>query len=211
MTKNYFTLKFYTLFACIFFAGIFALSAQVKKPFEVRYQDNIKGDITFIGNNIVNRNSGWNNRPNTPYNGSESNDNLNMQYIDIDDDNSTFSSSRAALEIPDLQCSKIVYAGLYWSAVYKYNEGDNQNSGRENDWNQVKFKIPGGSYLDIMADEVLFDGQNDSDFGNYSPYACYKDVTTIVQGLSDPTGEYTVANVRASSGFGLTKDSENGL
>src|SRR5690606_5169558 len=124
---------------------------------------------------------------------------------------STFSSSRAALEIPDLQCSKIVYAGLYWSAVYKYNEGDNQNSGRENDWNQVKFKIPGGSYLDIMADEVLFDGQNDSDFGNYSPYACYKDVTTIVQGLSDPTGEYTVANVRASSGFGLTKDSENGL
>src|SRR5690606_7194960 len=101
MTKNYFTLKFYTLFACIFFAGIFALTAQIKKPFEVRYQDNIKGDITFIGNNIVNRElsfGGWIIPPNSPYNGSESNDYLNMQYIDIDDDSSTFSSSRARSE-----------------------------------------------------------------------------------------------------------------
>src|SRR5690606_34211806 len=223
MTKNYFTLKLYTLFACIFFAGIFALTAQVKKPFEVRYQDNIKGDITFIGNNIVNREDGYwdikfdwskglyyewivTTSPNSPYNGSESNDNLNMQYIDIDDDSSTFSSSSAALEIPDLQCSKIVYAGLYWSAVYKYNEEDDQSSGRENDWNQVKFKTPTGNYVNLTADEILFDGQNDSDFGDYSPYACYKNVTNIVQGLSDPNGEFTVANVRASSGYGSDRD-----
>src|SRR5690606_34488029 len=115
MTRNYFTLKFYTLFACIFFAGIFALSAQVKNDFEVRYQDNIKGDITFIGNNIVNRDGGWNSRPNEPYDGSRSNDELNMQYIDIDGDRSTFSSSSADLEVPNLECSEIVYAGLYWS------------------------------------------------------------------------------------------------
>src|SRR5690606_24750815 len=133
MTRNYFTLKTYALFVCIFFAGIFALSAQVKNDFEVRFQDNIKGDITFIGNNIVNREDGewrdfgdwWNSDwrwvitipAESPYNGNESNDNLDMQYIDIDGDNSTFSSSSADLSIADLQCSKVVYAGLYWSAV----------------------------------------------------------------------------------------------
>src|SRR5690606_24293395 len=121
MKQNYFSLKFYTFFACIFFAGIFSLSAQVKNDFEVRYQDNIKGDITFIGNNIVNRERG-NSDPEDPYNGWESNDDLNMQYIDVDGDDSTFSSSSADLSIPDLECSKVVYAGLYWSAVYKYNE-----------------------------------------------------------------------------------------
>src|SRR5690606_21003896 len=131
MTRNYFTLKFYALFACIFFAGIFALTAQVKKDFEVRYQDNIKGDITFIGNNIVNTSGywetywqGWQQKkrwiemfPNNPYDGFESNDNLHMKYIDIDADNSTFSSSSASLSIPDIGCSKVVYAGLYWGAV----------------------------------------------------------------------------------------------
>src|SRR5690606_4860522 len=178
--------------------------------------DNIKGDITFIGNNIVNKykeGNKWRETvyPNDPYNGDESNDDLHMQYIDIDGDNSTFSSSSASLSIPNLQCSKIVYAGLYWSAVYKYNEGNNWFSGRENDWNQVKLKVPGGSYLDLTADEILFDGRNDSDFGDYSPYACYKDVTSTIQGLSDSTGEYTVANVRASSGYGETQDSRFGL
>src|SRR5699024_4898496 len=46
-----------------------------------------------------------------------------------------------------------------------------------------------------------------SDFGEYGPYACYKDVTSIIQDLSDPTGEYTVANVRASSGYGEGRQS----
>ncbi|WP_417363194.1 T9SS type B sorting domain-containing protein [Galbibacter sp.] len=211
MTRNYFTLKFYTLFACIFFAGIFAITAQVKKDFEVRYQDNIKGDITFIGNNIINRDKGKMARPNQPYNGSESNDDLNMQYIDIDGDNSTFSSSSADLDIPNMGCSKVVYAGLYWSAVYKYNEGKDEDSGREDDWNQVKFKTPGGNYTNLIAEEILFDGSDDSDFKDYSPYACYKDVTSIVQGLSNPNGEYIVANIRASSGYGETKDSSYGI
>src|SRR5690606_26029073 len=133
MKRNYFPLYFYTLFACIFFAGIFALSAQVKKPFEVRYQDNIKGDITFIGNNIVNRNGGGNQRPNNAYNRtgdrSDYNDDLDMQYIDIDNDRSTFSSSSASLSIPDPNCIRVVYAGLYWIAKYPFEEGDGARNG----------------------------------------------------------------------------------
>jgi|GEM_PF-1753908 len=198
MKKNYFTLNTYILFACIFFACVSSLSAQVKNDFDVRFQNNIRGELTFIANNIVNRDT--NNRdPEVPYNatGSSSsyNDDLNMQYIDIDNDGSTFSSSSAVLSVPDPNCSRIVYAGLYWSAVY--TESD------RSDFNQVKFKIPGSAYQNLTADEVLFDGYNDSDFGDYGPYACYKDVTSIINTMANPDGEYVVANVRASSGSSI--------
>ncbi|SDQ13733.1 T9SS type B sorting domain-containing protein [Flagellimonas zhangzhouensis] len=170
--------------------------SQVKNSFDVRYENELRGDLTFIANNIVNRDEGGDD-PEDPYNltgsSSEYNDRLNMQYIDVDSDPSTFSSSSATLAIPDTGCSLIRYAGLYWSAVYS-------DSNRSTDFNQIKFQVPGASYVDLTADEILFDGQGDSDFGNYAPYACYKDVTSILTGLANPDGEYTVANVRASSG-----------
>ncbi|MDF0706910.1 T9SS type B sorting domain-containing protein [Flagellimonas okinawensis] len=170
--------------------------SQVKNDFDVRYENRLKGDLTFIANNIVNRDEG-SDGPESPYNAtgssSEYNDRLNMQYIDIDGDPSTFSSSSATLSVPDPGCSLIRYAGLYWSAVYRDNN-------RSTDFNQVKFRVPGGSYVDLTADEILFDGDGDADFGTYAPYACYKDVTSIVSGLANPDGEYFVANVRASSG-----------
>ncbi|MEZ4809820.1 MAG: T9SS type B sorting domain-containing protein [Allomuricauda sp.] len=184
--------------ACIllfYFTG----EAQVKNNFEVRYENKLKGDLTFIANNIVNR-DGSTTDPEDPYNstGSSSsyNDDLNMQYIDIDGDSNTFSSSSATLSVPDPDCSLIRYAGLYWSAVYKGSD--------RSDFNQVKFQVPGGSYVDLTADEILFDGYNDSDFGNYSPYACYKEVTSLLTALPNPDGEYFVANVRASSGSSIT-------
>ena len=171
-------------------------TSQVKNDFDVRYANELRGDLTFIANNIVNRDEGGDD-PEDPYNStgwrSEYNDRLNMQYIDIDGDPSTFSSSSATLAVPDSNCSLVRYAGLYWSAVYRDN---NRNS----DFNEVKFRVPGGSYVDLTADEILFDGEGDADFGNYAPYACYKDVTSIITGLANPDGEYFVANVRASSG-----------
>ncbi|MBR9855219.1 MAG: DUF11 domain-containing protein, partial [Algicola sp.] len=170
--------------------------SQVKNNFDVRYENRLKGDLTFIANNIVNRDSGSRD-PEDPYNvtGSSSsyNDNLNMQYIDIDGDPSTFSSSSATLAVPDSDCSQVRYAGLYWSAVYR-------DSNRSSAFDQIKFRVPGSAYVDITADEILFDGNGDSDFGSYAPYACYKDVTSMLTGIANPDGEYFVANVRASSG-----------
>src|SRR5690606_8336649 len=210
MTRNYFTLKFYTLFACIFFAGIFALSAQVGKPFDVRYENNIKGDITFIGNNILNRDEG-NQGPNRPYNStgnkSDYNDDLNMQYIDIDNDRSTFSSSSATLTIPDPSCSRVVYAGLYWTAKYPFEEGGGtRNDGyyvidlERLDYTSIKFRTPGNSYINITADEIIHDGFNGNTTED-APYTCYKNITEIINSLSNVAGEYTVANVRAAKGF----------
>ena len=192
-------------------AGIVSTYAQgVPNPFDVRYQVNTKGDITFIGNNILNRDTSTQD-PEDPYNvtgnASTFNDLFNMRYIDVDTDPTTFSSSRATLTLPDQACSRIIYAGLYWSAVYRWNEGFTRSPStgdgiRENDFNQVKLQVPGsGTYVDITADEILFDGFNDPDFGVNAPYACYADVTSLISGLADPNGEYTMANVRATNGF----------
>src|SRR5690606_26518467 len=101
-----------TLVLLCSFSGL----SQVKNDFEVRYENKLKGDITLIGNNIVNRDT--NNRdPEDPYSqtGSDSNysDDTNMQYIDVDNANTTFSSSGANLSIPDPNCSQIRYAARY--------------------------------------------------------------------------------------------------
>jgi len=220
MKKTYLYILRYLYFVLLFASSNLALYAQVKEPFQVRYQNNIRGDLIYIANNIVNRNTqdfGLNTQsycsssladnelPNTEYNtlGSTSlyNDCLYMQYIDIDGDPTTFSSSSASLTIPDISCSKVRYAGLYWAANYQYNIGDDSSSGRANDFNQIKFRVPGGNYVDITADDVIFDGFGDADFGATSPYACYTDVTSLVTALANPEGDYFVGNVRASEGF----------
>lgn len=204
----------YFLVLLFLFLGSFTAFSQVKNNFDVRYEADIRGELTFIANNIVNRQSNgywsgpwwdrvWNpvvTTPNDPYDltgGSSSyNDNLDMQYIDVDGDASTFSSSSATLDVPDESCAKVRYAGLYWSAVYVNPDRSNID--------QIKFQIPGGTYQDLTADEIIFDGDGDADFGYYSPYACYKDVTSIVSAMANPDGDYFVANVRASSGSSIS-------
>src|SRR5690606_39817579 len=91
-----------------------------------------------------------------PYNStgnkSDYDDYLNMQYIDIDNDRSTFSSSSASLSIPDLSCSRVVYAGLYWTAKYPFEEGGGtRNDGyyvidsERLDHTSIKFRTPENS------------------------------------------------------------------
>ncbi|WP_324024746.1 T9SS type B sorting domain-containing protein [Maribacter sp. BPC-D8] len=218
MGKQYSKYLFFILFLAL---GLQTAVSQVKNDFDVRYEADIRGELTFIANNIVNRyepsttrrqwvwrNGRWRIEnvttpevsANTPLNATGSasnyNDNYDMRYIDVDSDTSTFSSSSANLVIPDVDCSLVRYAGLYWSAVYV-------NSDRST-IDDIKFRTPGGAYQDITADEIIFDGAGDADFGYYSPYAAYKDVTSIVTGLANPNGDYFVANVRASTGNSIS-------
>ncbi|MCC5654590.1 T9SS type B sorting domain-containing protein [Nostoc sp. XA013] len=178
----------------------------------------VKGDIIFVGNNILNRAAANNvSEANIPYNGTSDNNSFNMEYIDIDGDPSTFSSSSADLALGN-SCSKVVYAGLYWASTYPYERSTNQNSEwqgtpRFNDWNQVKFKLPGGAYINLTADNnpdpagdedaIIFDGYNPSNIAasfKDSPIICYKNVTNLVRGLANPNGTYTLANLRAAKG-----------
>ncbi|AKA34957.1 T9SS type B sorting domain-containing protein [Flagellimonas lutaonensis] len=182
--------------------------SQEYNTFDIRYQNNIKGDLTFIANNIVNRDGGTGStEPEDPYNAtgnsSTYNDWLNMQYIDVDNDPSTFSSSRATFTFPQANCNQIRYAGLYWSATYPSQQaGQPVGTNRQNDFNQVKFMVPGGSYVDVTADEIIYDGftSTDNSMRQNSPYACYADVTALVSALPNPEGDYTVANIRSVVG-----------
>ncbi|NVK51777.1 MAG: T9SS type B sorting domain-containing protein [Flavobacteriaceae bacterium] len=176
------------------------------KPFQLRKEFSIKGNLTFIANNTLNRDGVGTGSAaaNNAFDGKGKNDdngNKYMEYIDIDTDPTTFSSSSATLNLPS--CSKVIYAGLYWAAIYPYqnwNEqkyyGESAPNTRDNDFNNMKFKLPGAANYTDITGEVVYDEGISSE----KPYVCYKDVTNLVQGLSNPNGVYYGANIKATRG-----------
>ena len=197
-------LKIYSLFAVLLFFNSIAV-AQNLKPFAPRFDQDLKGDILLIGNNTLNRrgNNG-NPGPNVPLANAStglststadnvSNTNRDMQFIDIDSDASTFSSSSADLVIPpgSASCYRIRYAGLYWSGILQ--------SGSRTGINQIKLKLPGSSTYTDITGTIIHDDVSQPIGGN-TVYACYYDVTSLVTGLANPQGTYTVANVLSSTG-----------
>ncbi|WP_458626527.1 T9SS type B sorting domain-containing protein [Winogradskyella sp. PC D3.3] len=183
------------LIALSLFLGQLAF-AQNYEPFNPRFNEDLKGDIVLIGNNILGpNNNAFNN--NWVYNHQ-----VNMTYIDIDGDPSTFSSSSADLEIPNPNCYKIIYAGLYWGAV---NPGEAPIT-------EVKFKGPVGGYNDIEGTIIYDAGGNSVDGGDSFSYACFADVTSIVTsfGSGVDLGTYTVANVSSAQGRTASYNPYNG-
>ncbi|MFL0135373.1 SprB repeat-containing protein, partial [Tenacibaculum maritimum] len=195
---------------------------------------NVKGNMTFIGNNILNRdtdktrpirplykfNGTWydlfygSETANDPYNSDlffnnggrpdeVNNGNVYMDYIDVDGDASTFSSSKATLALPT--CSRVVYAGLYWAGVYPYETWQNQEP-RSIDKNKIKFKVPGGNYIDLIAnttDSSIREQIYDDGSVNQKPYVYYKDVTNLID-KDNPNGDYFAANIRGIRGIRST-------
>ncbi len=184
--------------------------AQNAAPFKMRYQSTIKGDMAIISNNITNRDDETGSA-NMAYNTVDNallNDELNMSYIDIDTDETTFSSSAAKLALANATSKKVVYAGLYWSATYKFNAGFNRDeegkytaiSNKREAIKTIQFKLPNQDEYTAVSGQVIFDGNNSKAYKENAPYAVYADVTSLVSGLQNPNGTYTVANVRASQG-----------
>lgn len=199
------------VFTIVLFSFNSTFFAQNSLPFKTRYQGFVKGDMVIIANNIVNR-VDYNNSSNEPYynqsNYAKLNDEFSMEYIDVDDDESTFSSSSAQLFYENPSNKKIIYAGLYWSATYKYNSGIQKSEGKfiANDatresFSNIKLKLPNQeNYIDISG-QTIFDGINQKEFKDFAPYVVYADITNYLKGLSNPTGVYTVANVKATQGM----------
>ncbi|WP_346883306.1 T9SS type B sorting domain-containing protein [uncultured Algibacter sp.] len=171
--------------------------AQNFTPFGITFDQDLKGDMLLIGNNIVgpNRTTAFNN--NFAFNHQQ-----DMQFIDIDGDDSTFASSSADLVIPNPECFTIVHAGLYWAA----------NTRGTTPITNVRFRGPSGGYNDVVG-SIIYDsngGIDSPDGGQSRPYACFADVTTIVQGLATSTGTYTIADVSSRVGRSDTYTPRNG-
>jgi len=155
----------------------------------------LKGNMTFISNSITNND---NPSPNVSYNGTGNNNDISLGYIDIDNNYgiagsaSTFSSSKSSLNLPS--CSKVVWAGLYWAAMYPYISAADQRPPPQ-DFDKIKFKLPGQPYQDITGDIIYNNGR-----AARRPYACFKDITTDVQALPNPNGDYFAANIKATIG-----------
>ncbi|MCF7567591.1 T9SS type B sorting domain-containing protein [Sabulilitoribacter arenilitoris] len=174
------------------------LAAQTYKPFTVRKNVEVRGSMLVVGNSILGQD-------NLSFNDdSRDNQDISMQYIDIDSDVSTFSSSSAELSLP-LQsdgsattCYRVVYAALYWGAIMQ--DGDRSNI------NQVKLQLPGSTTYNDLTGEIVYDAivnpiiAETGEPGN-TPYACYAEVTDLLSSLTDVEGTYTVGNVTASLGF----------
>lgn len=167
----------------------FVVFSQTTVPFQPRYQNTINGELTMIGNNVVG------NHVTNPFNNTDvtdsnsQNNNINMVYVDVDSDASTFNSSSATLNLPT--CSKIVYAGLYWGAVVA--PATPPPPAPESAPNEVKFRTPTGAYVDIVADisNPLLREELDRVY--------YHDVTSLIN-IANPNGEYFVANVNTGEG-----------
>ncbi|MBL0684698.1 T9SS type B sorting domain-containing protein [Aquimarina mytili] len=171
--------------------------------------------------------SGTTYSPNDDYDGPCWNNSYNdgnrrrtFGYIDVDGDASTFSSSSATLEIrapAAAQCERIAYAGLYWAASY-FGDLDSDDDAiysglplpdNRPDFRTIKIRHESqAGYTTIPATQtqVIYDGYRNTATNPFDvaaidmPYVCYADVTSILQGLADPQGEYTVADMRASIG-----------
>ncbi len=167
--------------------------AQNFVNFQPRFDGDVKGDMAIIGNAILGpNNEAFNDK-------SEFNQNVFMRYIDVDEDDETFSSSSADLEMANTSHLNIVHAGLYWSAV---NSGDAMITA-------VKLKGPNDSYQDVTGtvifnanstDPLVGNNGNSVDTGDSFPYVCYADVTELVNRLTSNLGTYTVANISSIEG-----------
>ena len=176
-----------------FFLVSCSLTAQEEKPFAIRFQKYLKGDVTFIANSIVGKKSGEN--ANEAYDKTGSNAKLNdqvaMVYTDVDTDETTFSSSTATLK-PIHEKDQIVFAGLYWSATLPEKERVLD----KHPLTQIQLKTPAYDNYFTIQGEMVYDSNENPKHKVNAPYVCFANVTEFVR--KNPWGAYTVANIQAS-------------
>lgn len=178
---------------------------QEAVPFSLRHQSESSGEMLLISNHIVNRKSA-----SKPFHDrglkAKHNDEYFMEYIDIDQDPSTFSSSSADLILSNPGNYRLVFAGLYWAATYTYNQGRLRNKkfvvddSHRAPIDQVKLKMPHRDTFETISGQVIYDAAFSKQFSAAKPYAVFADITDLVNTLTDYSGTYTVANIRATQG-----------
>jgi uncharacterized repeat protein (TIGR01451 family) len=163
-------------------------SFQVR-GFTPRFSVNTQGAITLVGNTLASCATGATSGGSTCAQarngtaapaGNNNNNSWIMAYVDADGDPSTFNSSSATLGLP--AGSTVAFAELTWA-------GESTSGQR----GVARFKVPGGSYVDISATRVDVDA-------TANRYSAVADVTPLVAGLADPNGDYWAGNVQSTMG-----------
>src|SRR5262245_54681490 len=95
------------------------LALVVVTPFTPRFSTNDTGDIVLVSNTVLRANPAGVNgsQAANAQNGVGSpldNNSFTMINVDVDDDSTTFNSSRADLNLP--AGATVLFAGLYWGA-----------------------------------------------------------------------------------------------
>ncbi|MFI1773631.1 HYR-like domain-containing protein [Thalassobellus citreus] len=198
------------LFTVVLITTCFSSYSQVLKEFEARAAIatptqtvyNIKGDFAMIGNTnltLVN------------YNDTRANDSA-MRYVDIDQDSNTLNSSSARLEFPVEngsipECSKILFAGLYW--VGRADNGPDANLDGDNDpntfvingktLNKRKVKIKGPLQTIYTEVEATPDNIYFPDNAYQNIFTAYVDITQYVID-NNGEGDYVIADMALREG-----------
>lgn len=201
------------IFGLLLFLCFSFVNAQIGTDFSARLNGangtkyiKVKGDVKLIGNTILTPKG-----EKLPYNGTDDNNSLDAVYLNVDPDGGNNTSSSSAELNIDSNCKEIVFAGLYWSAMYSSGASTNTNcfncgTPARSDWNEIRFKAPGLAYQKLTADkanpkEVIFKGDGSNNFNN-SVYVCFKDVTDLLKPLKNAVnGNYIVGNLRATTGL----------
>lgn len=206
--KNYIALRIFALFLLLLSGNYLMAQVQNKENFSLRTSANspggaptggiynLRGDFLMIGNsNLYDRRQWQSGNPD-----ANNSNNTNMVFHKLSGDPAAIqNSSSAVLSHPsgfNQDCSKIIYAGLYWSG-----RGDNSSTltlGNGLVKNKVKLKLPSQTaYTEITANGIHF-GASDVD-GMYSAFA---DITQQVRNLGNAWGTFSVADVATTVGNG---------
>ncbi|MBY0486587.1 MAG: hypothetical protein K2P85_05280, partial [Flavobacteriaceae bacterium] len=226
MKNNYSSLKCnkkaFLFLQMVFLLGmVFSVNAQVMVPFTQRTSQytptkkiyNIKGDFTMLGNtNLTLQN----------YGATTNNNSNTMVYVDVDGNSiaglngsPTFNSSAATLNLSTENgavpsCSRIVYAGLYWT-------GRADQSGTASNTFSVTKTINGTSYTkNFDKKKIMFKGPSASAYTQFTAtstdiyypttstadyiYSSYAEVTDYVR--QNGIGQYLAADIALRDGNG---------
>ncbi len=193
---------------CIFF--LFDVCAQTKVPFAQRTSELV--DSPFKGNKVYHLQGdfvmlGNANNYLAKYRDSGKNDWSAMEFSLLQEDNGKGikNSSSADFVLPQgisEDCTKIVYAGLYWSGRADDKSGiilgNIKNKGHGLNKKSVKFKGPKQSdYEELVSQSEIFFEQGASVSGMY---AGYYDVTNFVK--EQGVGTYSVGDIATLEGVG---------
>jgi uncharacterized repeat protein (TIGR01451 family) len=190
----------------------------IVRPFTVRYAINTNGDIAMASNTVLTCKTGdFETQSNVGcadvQAGGAGDDNyFDMQYVDVDQDGTTFDSSSANLNIP--AGATVLFAGLYWGAALDQGETlpmqcfpGHARTGiaAQNGPAAASARLQGpagGAYVPINASvfDMYTEDLNCPSAGadERTRYQSFADVTSLVQ--KSGGGTYTVADVQAGTG-----------